>query len=686
MEIHVVQNPFFATKEDELSLMVGEVVTISRYFGDGWVEGSVVNRTDRHGIFPEQCVLNLVEAKQTSGHATRKVTHPYRALREDELTLKENDVIEVLKQEEDGWMFGRLRDRTGFFPANHTIPLTSDFTGSTGEASSSSSSFRNSRPPSSVKPPPPPPIPPKTTTTSTTSTAPPPPPPKPNTTTNKQPAPPPPIPSKSPNPYPNLREKLIAFYALHGQPEGLDIDHIIQKVNIQGIEWLQQGLQRKYGECLVFDEPKSPQQRQSIGNRPLSSKPAPPPPPPPLQQQPSQQQINNNRQPTIPPRLVPRPSDAVIANSTRNLNKPTMSDTACSNFVLSLSGEFGSCQNCGRKKGEHQAGNNNNNGNPFAPPPPLKPKPTVPINSSPPIVQAIPVSHNTTTTSSPPIPTRSVGVVTSSTGGPPPSKPPPPPPNRPQRTSTDNPFTSSSSSSTDTNKNPFAPPPSTNKTITKTISRKFHAGAEPPPPEFYERGVDTYSASVMMQSSGFASQRVETFKIKRSDRSKIIVEITQDSSSPEATLKAVIKPFQPVSQQQLLEYNRQFGPGIVSFAKSNMGKVVGNGECWTLANEAVTVSGAEPPISRNFGQKIPWREALPGDIIQFRECTFTTPNGGTVKAGLPDHTAIITGVKGDVIEVIEQNPKPVSVGSYPVGGLVKGTFDVYRPLPRDNEF
>lgn len=46
------------------------------------------------------------------------VRFSYAAQQEDELTLLEDDVIEVMEDVEDGWARGKLKDKIGMFPTN----------------------------------------------------------------------------------------------------------------------------------------------------------------------------------------------------------------------------------------------------------------------------------------------------------------------------------------------------------------------------------------------------------------------------------------------------------------------------------------------------------------------------------------------------------------------------------------
>jgi len=66
---------------------------------------------------------------------------------------------------------------------------------------------------------------------------------------------------------------------------------------------------------------------------------------------------------------------------------------------------------------------------------------------------------------------------------------------------------------------------------------------------------------------------------------------------------------------------------IVKFVKEKQGHKEGNGECWTLAENALKSAGAKtsrdygkvtPNANYKWGKKITKREIRPGDVIQFR--------------------------------------------------------------------
>lgn len=141
-----------------------------------------------------------------------------------------------------------------------------------------------------------------------------------------------------------------------------------------------------------------------------------------------------------------------------------------------------------------------------------------------------------------------------------------------------------------------------------------------------------------------------------------------------------------------------------------MGTQVGNGECWTLANDGLAAI-ATGCSSRNqvpcmtsqsyvhgalIYEKITPRSSEPsggivaagvarGDIIQFWKARFEAKDGRSWKsAGAPDHTAVITSVeKSGVVGVVEQNTggvKRVKRGSYDVEELVEGEVRVFRAV------
>lgn len=120
---------------------------------------------------------------------------------------------------------------------------------------------------------------------------------------------------------------------------------------------------------------------------------------------------------------------------------------------------------------------------------------------------------------------------------------------------------------------------------------------------------------------------------------------------------------------------------ITKFCKGKLGKQVGNGECWTLADEAFKACGLKRPGAdmRVWGKIVDHqKEKLqPGDIVEFRSARFSD---GSYTA--PEHTAVVVkgGKRG--IVVAEQNwggNKTVHERPMDLGGLVSGTLIIYRP-------
>ena len=140
-----------------------------------------------------------------------------------------------------------------------------------------------------------------------------------------------------------------------------------------------------------------------------------------------------------------------------------------------------------------------------------------------------------------------------------------------------------------------------------------------------------------------------------------------------------------------------------------MGSQVGDGECWTLANNALKAvaaklepRGQEPCMAsqsfvhgyliysnilassnpESLGRVVDAGVAR-GDVIQLYKAHFKYP-GGEAWAGDPDHTAVITGIEPNgVLHVVEQNvggKKRVQVGKYNMSQMVKGEVRVFRAV------
>ena len=121
---------------------------------------------------------------------------------------------------------------------------------------------------------------------------------------------------------------------------------------------------------------------------------------------------------------------------------------------------------------------------------------------------------------------------------------------------------------------------------------------------------------------------------------------------------------------------------IVAYCEKNRGKKIGNGECWTLANEAFKNTGAKRPEGqlRVWGRRVDLRREspLPGDILECERTRFA--DGSYVIA---QHTAVIVGVQSaSLVRIAEQNfagKKKVRMRDLELGGIRSGSIAVYRP-------
>ncbi|KAM7421272.1 hypothetical protein PAMA_015428 [Pampus argenteus] len=140
--------------EDELGLVVGETIEIIKEIEDGWWMGI---KNGKVGAFPSNFVKEIFvapkEGKYNEGKTRPKLTEAvfnkeiaqkasmrnkakhmveccqamfdYKAKAEDELDMKQGDLIVILKKEteDDGWWEGELNGRCGFFPDNFVMVI-----------------------------------------------------------------------------------------------------------------------------------------------------------------------------------------------------------------------------------------------------------------------------------------------------------------------------------------------------------------------------------------------------------------------------------------------------------------------------------------------------------------------------------------------------------------------------------
>ena len=135
---------------------------------------------------------------------------------------------------------------------------------------------------------------------------------------------------------------------------------------------------------------------------------------------------------------------------------------------------------------------------------------------------------------------------------------------------------------------------------------------------------------------------------------------------------------------------------IIQYVKGVIGKQVNRGECWDLADEALTKSGAKFDKSSEktlyiFGEEYDPRkeDILPGDIIQFEKIVVKYQEGNRIMTeSLPHHTAIVYEVLTNrEIRLAHQNTsrtgKKVGISSLNLDNVQKGKMFFYRPLAQN---
>ena len=121
---------------------------------------------------------------------------------------------------------------------------------------------------------------------------------------------------------------------------------------------------------------------------------------------------------------------------------------------------------------------------------------------------------------------------------------------------------------------------------------------------------------------------------------------------------------------------------VLNFAQANLGRQVGNGECWTLAFEALRAAGARHDQAHRyiFGQSVTG-QMMPGDIVQFENCLF---QGSNYWMQMAHHTAIIHSMESPgVYRILHQNVggnRRVQFGRINMRDLRRGTLAPYRPV------
>lgn len=125
---------------------------------------------------------------------------------------------------------------------------------------------------------------------------------------------------------------------------------------------------------------------------------------------------------------------------------------------------------------------------------------------------------------------------------------------------------------------------------------------------------------------------------------------------------------------------------IVSFAMANKGIQVGDGQCWTLVDQALKAAGADTSGDAAYiwGNPIGLDAIVPGDVLQFENVHFegATPGGGWYFQDFPHHSAIVYSVNGSNITLLNQNVNgdmTVQFTTINLADWQSGTISAYEP-------
>jgi hypothetical protein len=250
-----------------------------------------------------------------------------------------------------------------------------------------------------------------------------------------------------------------------------------------------------------------------------------------------------------------------------------------------------------------------------------------------------------------------------------------------------------------------------------------------PPPSIQALGptTHTYTYGWDISPTGTTKTLILGIRFLR-DSSTTKLKLTWQANSPLSTVTVLQKHFPPpppLSEADLDKAHSLYSANIVAWCTSAIGTAVGDGECWTLVNNCLTdlahtyrQHGKEPPLlsqGRSHGSLIlalstddpgsiaglgilQIADVRPGDILQMTNAHFrskkqdlvgTWGNGEWRKGGeeknvrMGHHTAVVAGVEGDKLSVVEQNGSVggiVAETTYDLGELVGGRVEVWRVI------
>jgi hypothetical protein len=127
---------------------------------------------------------------------------------------------------------------------------------------------------------------------------------------------------------------------------------------------------------------------------------------------------------------------------------------------------------------------------------------------------------------------------------------------------------------------------------------------------------------------------------------------------------------------------------VLKFVEERIDRKVADGDCWQLADAALSAARARRPGRNGYGVYDFGRlvkddaSILPGDIVQFSGTSFASRNGA--RYSMSRHTAIISKVDGNKVELLHQNwngVRHVTRLEIDLSDLRAGTIAVFRPQP-----
>jgi hypothetical protein len=149
-------------------------------------------------------------------------------------------------------------------------------------------------------------------------------------------------------------------------------------------------------------------------------------------------------------------------------------------------------------------------------------------------------------------------------------------------------------------------------------------------------------------------------------------------------------PLSSISQTDIPDINNR----VISYVKTVIGSTVGRGECWDLADQALTFADAQfDKTSRStiytFGKLYnPEKEkVLPGDIIQFENVMVSYKDGNMIfTENYKHHTAIVYDVRENgSFQLAHQNTsfggRKVALSEFDSENVKKGKLLFYHPIP-----